>query len=691
MKPNNTRPMTMIGNKTRFITSPLNPLSRMERGLKFTLKIRTLPLLQFGEGGWGDEALQIPIKTMNMPVGTRYLVSLLAMFMLIFIPYSLSAQDTMPPSSPQDTVTALENAVIPINDPFTIANRLYGIEAPPAPTEAPPYRRGERSEFWVSDNSAGQSRQIMAELEVIGLHAYFWVEVGADVRLRDLQALADAFDNDIYQQVRDIWGSEPYLGVDGDPRVHILFARGLGFGTAAYFSRRHNYPEIVSQHSNAREMFFVNLSTIGNINSSFLRSTLAHEFQHMIRANITPNEDSWLNEAFSTFTEGYLGYEAAERYPAEFLNAPETQLTTFGIAPNRLAEYGAGYLFMTYIYNHYGIEAIQALSANPLNSMFGVQDVMMDVAVTSHQELFADWVLANLIQDVNLRELYGYYSLNNLIPPATRRLNGRKNQLDRTLSQYATHYYQLSDWRRGDTLTLSLDMPDTAPLVHTDAHSGERFWYSNRADVSHMRLYRQFDLSDVTSATFTYQLWADLEPDWDYGYLLISTDDGVSWQTIQTETMTTANPVGNRYGDVAYSLSTGRWIKEQVILDEYVGGEIWLSFELITDDAVNYSGIVIDDVALPEIGYYSDFETDDGGWISEGWVWVTNHIPQQAWLQVVQYLPDDVIVHRWFLPTWDITPITIDSRTETIFIAMSPIARVTTIPVEYNLTIRLDD
>ncbi|MCL4254226.1 MAG: immune inhibitor A, partial [Anaerolineae bacterium] len=243
----------------------------------------------------------------------------------------------------------------------------------------------------------------------------------------------------------------------------------------------------------------------------------------------------------------------------------------------------------------------------------------------------------------------------------------------------------------GDRLIMTLDMSETAPLVQTDPHSGERFWYSNRADVSHTRLYRQFDLSDVTSATFTYQLWADLEPDWDYGYLLISTDDGVSWQTIQTETMTTTNPVGNRYGDAAYSLSTGRWIKEQVILDAYVGGEIWLSFELITDDAVNYSGMVIDDVALPEIGYYSDFEMDDGGWISEGWAWVTNHVPQQAWLQVVQRLPDSVIVHKWFAPSWEISPVTIDNRTQAVFIAISPIAQVTTVPVEYNLTIRLDN
>lgn len=621
-----------------------------------------------------------------MMIGNKLDVAMLLFLCMLLISYSFMAQETVPATSPEETAVTLQNTIVPINDPYNIARRLYGIEVPPAPTSATPFQHGDRNTFWVSDNTSGTSRQLVASLEVIGQYAYFWVEVGENVRSSDLRNLADVFDGEIYQQVRDIWGSEPYLGVDGDPRIHVLFARNLGLNTAAYFSRKHNYPQAVSAHSNAREMFFVNLSTVSDVNSPFLHSILAHEFQHMIRANITPNEDSWLNEAFSTFTEGYLGYAVAGRYPPEFLRNPDTQLTTFGIAQNRLAEYGAGYLFVTYLYDQYGIETVQALSQNPRHGMFGVHDVMQTI---TSDELFANWVLANLIQDVRLNPLYGYHSLTGLIPPAMRRLNGRNSQIQRPLSQYATHYYQLADWRGGDTLTLTINMPQTAPLVGTDPHSGEKFWYSNRGDVSHTRLYRAFDLSDITSATFTYQFWANLEEQWDYGYLLISTDDGASWRTLQTETMTTQNRLGNMYGDSAYSLSTGRWIKEQVILDEYVGGKIWLSFELITDDAVNYAGMVIDDVALPEIGYYSDFEADNGGWMSEGWVWVTNHVPQQAWLQVVQRLPNDVIIDRWLFPSSDIVPVVLDAQAEAVFIAISPIAPLTTISTEYELTFRL--
>ncbi|HRF95962.1 MAG TPA: hypothetical protein PLZ51_12235, partial [Aggregatilineales bacterium] len=360
----------------------------------------------------------------------QYIAPLRIMLMvcLLFIFAPISAQEA-PINSPEATLIALQEAVIPQNDPIALAYRFYGIE--PAPTEITTFERGNRDEFWVSDNNDNTTRNLTATLEAVGQYAYIWVESREDLDEDDLQNLADSFDRDIYAQVRDIWGSEPLPGVDGDPRLHILFARGLGASSAAYFARRHNYPEDILAHSNAREMFFVNLSNIQDVNSAFLRSTLAHEFQHMIRANTTPNEDAWLNEGFSTFTEGYLGYEAAGRYPEAFLTNPDTQLTTFGIARNRLSEYGAGFLFLTYLYDQFGIEAIQALSQNPQNGMFGVDAVATEFGDMSGDELFANWVIANLIQNTEISPTLGYTSQIPLMPVATRQLNGRRMETTR--------------------------------------------------------------------------------------------------------------------------------------------------------------------------------------------------------------------------------------------------------------------
>ena len=54
-------------------------------------------------------------------------------------------------------------------------------------------------------------------------------------------------------------------------------------------------------------------------------------------------------------------------------------------------------------------------------------------------------------------------------------------------------------------------------------------------------------------------------------------------------------------------------------LSEYAGADgesVLVRFEYITDEGVNLDGIVIDDIAVPELGFADDAETD-GDWTGE--------------------------------------------------------------------------
>lgn len=44
---------------------------------------------------------------------------------------------------------------------------------------------------------------------------------------------------------------------------------------------------------------------------------------------------------------------------------------------------------------------------------------------------------------------------------------------------------------------------------------------------------------------------------------------------------------------------------------------------------------MLDDVSLDSIGYFSDFETDDGGWQSDGFVRIQNSLPQTFRLALI--------------------------------------------------------
>lgn len=600
--------------------------------------------------------------------------------------------ETLDTPTDYPTLDALAEVVIPPADPVDLALRLRGLEAVPTPPVAPPALHvGDTADFWVTNDAASRTFSVTAVLQGLGQHAAFWVQQGDKLDDDHLTALIDAFDTRIYEPVRALWGSEANPGVDGDPRLHVLFARDLGPGTAAYFARRHTYPASVFPFSNAREMFFVNLDVYGPTpHLPSLESTLAHEFQHMIRANVDPNEDTWLNEGFSTFTEHYLGYAGPQRFGQAFLRMPHVQLNDFSyVGPNMAASYGAGFLFVTYFHERYGVDAVRALSLDAASGLASVENTLRALGEPGADAFFADWVVANVAQNTIAADgRYGYASLPALGVPRILDQDDTNGQT-RLLAQYGTDYHLLTDVEGAAALEISLAMPPSVPLVATDPVSGAWMWYSLRGDASNMTLTRAFDLRAVDSAALHYSAWFDIEEGWDYAYLSVSTDGGLTWDILPTAHTSDYDPHGNAYGPGYTGYSDG-WVREQVSLDAYAGLEVLLRFEMITDDAINYPGLVIDDVSLPAVGYHSDFEDDGGGWEAAGWVRTDNRLPQRAWVQVIEWGDDPaaLTVTRWRYPDdGDGWTLPLQPDTGRVVIAVSPFAPVTTEPGVYALDV----
>ena len=142
-----------------------------------------------------------------------------------------------------------------------------------------------------------------------------------------------------------------------------------------------------------------------------------------------------------------------------------------------------------------------------------------------------------------------------------------------------------------------------------------------------MALSQEFDLTKVSGAvTFKYRTWYDLEENYDFAYLSAS-EDGKTWKILKTPSGTDKNITGANLG-WGYTGASGKWVDEQVDLSAYAGKKVQLRFDYVTDAAVNGRGMMIDDIAIPEINYQSDLEKDDGGWKGEGFVRVANKLPQ---------------------------------------------------------------
>ena len=627
------------------------------------------------------------------------------------------------PDEAEETLRALEEAEIPIADLHELGIRYLGVPEDTARvvrTASPDYEVGTVRTFQVSNLDTDETFEIDARLAYKTEHVYMWMEEGLRFDQRDVEEAADLFEEHTYPTTREFFGSEWTPGVDGDPHLSILHARNLGRTVAGYFSSADSFVGAVRADSNEMEMFYIHVDRWTEIGDPFYNGVLAHEFQHMIHWNNDRNETTWLNEGCSelamalndrTYPEGPGRYDVGGSEYA-YLDQPDTQLNTWpevSQTGSAAPHYGASYLFMSYFLDRFGEEATKALVAHPENGLRSVDRVLADELGLDMDptELFADWVIANLIDDPSVDEgQYSYVELDiddpaidvsfsrNATYPQTRRS---------TVHQYAVDYVEIEGQR---PLELTFTGDSQVRLMDTDAYSGKYLWWSNRADESATKLTRRVDLSSATSAELSFQSWYHIEEDWDYAYVVVGTGDNgvlpsdlgsseIRWDILDDPALscTTTNPNNGNLGCGLTGLSSG-WQRLSADLSTYAGQEIALRFEYITDAAVNQAGLAIDDIELVVDGQIilsDDVESGEGEWIAEGFVRHAN-VLRQAWLlQLVTFAQDGTTEVTRLLADEHLTSgawsIPLDRDVPRAILAISALAPVTTESATYEFSL----
>ncbi len=547
---------------------------------------------------------------------------------------------------PTEALETLERTVIPESDLRDLARRLLGKDDIPETLDPPAaaLEIGERQLFWASNLDTAENFQVDAVLRYRTPHVYFWVQQGLRYDPDDLALLVETFEREIYPLVRSYFGSEWTPGIDGDRRIYILFAAGLGRSVAAYFSSADEIHPLAHPYSNGHEMFFVNADTTG-LEEDFTYAVLAHEMQHMIHWNRDRNESLWMNEGFSELAMLLSGYDVAG-VDTRYLTDPDIQLNAWPTEGSADAHYGASFLFMTYFLDRFGRTALQSLVAQEANGLHSIDllfaemnlfDVLRGRGPTA-EDLFQDWTLATYLQDRTVADgRFTYSNYPGLADPALTETiwDCPTDPQSRLVHQFGVDYIRLAC--RGD-FTLHFEGAPLVPLLPADPYSGTYVFWSNEGEESDMTLTRRFDFSGTGGPlTLTYWTWFDIEAGYDFVYLEASTD-GESWEILRTPSGTDSALAANNYG-WAY---TGRskpgdgWIQEQVDLSRFAGQQVWIRFEYITDIGKTGHGFLLDDVSIPEVGYFSDFELDAGGWQASGFVRVPNLLPQSFRVALIE-------------------------------------------------------
>ncbi|GAB4572483.1 MAG: hypothetical protein Kow0077_12040 [Anaerolineae bacterium] len=718
---------------------------------------------------------------------TRLVSGLLALIFALTTGQIILAQG----GSSGRTLRTLQNTTVPVRDAPDLAARLSGLADATSiqANRAPDYRTGDRETFFVGNNDSNEILTVEATLAAEAPGVYLWVQDGISYDPARLAMVASFLDQQLFPAVRELFGHEASPGIDGDPHIYVLNVQNIGNSIGGYFNDSSTYPRQIFETSNEHEMFVVAVDNVP-FDSSAYPYVLAHEFVHMIQHNIDENEETWVTEGTAELG-AFLTVGARLGAINDYLRNPTIQLNSWDI-DNPLPYYGAAALFFNYLSERLGPAFSLTHSQQPADSIDGIDQALaaLDARdpvsgnLLTFNDLFADWLIANLLNDSTLADgRFGYSRLRLGASPAaiTQTINTYPIELNyQQVNQFGARYIRLES-SVPRTVTINFTGSDTVAVVPTKAHSGQHVYWANRTDQSNPRLTRAFDLSDVTSATFSFWTWYEMEPFWDYGYLSISTDGGASWIPLETEATTHQDPnnrafaagytgfsVGgvemrpapylgvrfnpengaiigfvpnsnaeeaglqpgdqllavdamtlddpanlitllNRYQandtvlftvlrdgksvDVPVTLGehpartvrpAADWLLQTVDLTPYTGQRVLIRFEYVTDQAFTRNGWVLDDISIPEIGFFDDMEQLDG-WQAEGWARITNELPQMFLVQAVS----GNTIHRWLTPEDDVTgswELEIGPDNPATLI-ISGQTRYTTQPAVYNLQI----
>jgi hypothetical protein len=135
----------------------------------------------------------------------------------------------------------------------------------------------------------------------------------------------------------------------------------------------------------------------------------------------------------------------------------------------------------------------------------------------------------------------------------------------------------------------------SAPYSTTDSPTGN---YPNNANAT-LTLNNPVSLNGYIGAELQFQTQWDIEDNWDYGQVLLSTDNGTNWSPLEglftnPGSLNQSQPTG----EPLYDGIQLTWVKENIDLTNYMGEQILIRFLFKSDGYITEDGWYIDDINL---------------------------------------------------------------------------------------------
>lgn len=154
--------------------------------------------------------------------------------------------------------------------------------------------------------------------------------------------------------------------------------------------------------------------------------------------------------------------------------------------------------------------------------------------------------------------------------------------------------------------------PELQRFVLSDSPEG---FYANK-DTNYLTM-KDYILLDFNNALFCFKAYWEIEPNFDFATVDISTDNGLTWEKLKSDFMTSG---GGQKGHVISTDEWGftgyskTWKDIQIPVAQFLGQQVKIRFGILSDLASNLNGIMLDDIhfkVFSDVSFYNENEIQD--------------------------------------------------------------------------------
>lgn len=148
---------------------------------------------------------------------------------------------------------------------------------------------------------------------------------------------------------------------------------------------------------------------------------------------------------------------------------------------------------------------------------------------------------------------------------------------------------------------IQVNLPGKKTPVNKPASGNFEFW-GGQADEMDTNMVADVDLTGKTSAELSFDAWYDIEEQWDFAFVQVSTDNGATWTSLSNGD-TRSDAVDEAYPSILASLpgftgNSNGWKAEKFDLNAYAGQKIKLRLRNVTDWGTSFTGFFADNIKV---------------------------------------------------------------------------------------------